>query len=430
MKKLSYLIIILLGLFTAGCDSDDTDGLLEFYILKSDVCFTAAGGDGTIDIAAPGAFTTSSTADWCTVTSAGSQLKVSVSANPELTSRTALVKITCAGETLSVPVTQAGSILILEASELTFKAVAGRYAYPIDNNVAQWQAEVPTDNDWCTASTTGDSLILTLTLNPKGTDRVTILTITTGNVSKEITLTQKGVKIIPSLEEAVFEARGGTKKIVFTDIIPGWDATAADNWCTLNISDDTLFVSVPLYTETTDRNTTIAVQVGEVTLDIPVSQTGVQPINKMFVASTAQWHFDNTKTSGLYTVIFGMLDEDMTAIGETMADMYLTQKATDKGTHVMTFITDDGRVTFENSITYNFTADAGTDDQVTIEFTGGAIGEYCAWYFDNVEGIKYLASYLGGTFTVVADDPIAPTELTFTDSEREDYFTVVLKETE
>lgn len=429
MKKLSYLIIILLGLFTAGCDSDDTDGLLEFYILKSNVCFTAAGGDGTIDIAAPGAFTTSSTADWCTVTSAGSQLKVSVSANPELTSRTALVKITCAGETLSVPVTQAGSILILEASELTFKTVAGRYAYPIGNNVAEWRVEVPTGNEWCTASANGDSLIIDLTTNTRGTDRKTILSIVTGNISKEISLTQEGVKIEPSLEEVDFEARGGTKKIVFTDIIPGWNATAADNWCTLNISDDTLFVSVPLYTETTARNTTIIVQAGEVTLDIPVSQTGVQPINKLFVNSTSQWHFDGTKISGIYLVIFAMLDEDMTDIGETMVDMYLTKKATDKGTHVMTFIANDGKDTFENSITYNFTADADTDDQVTLEFTQGAIGEYCAWYYNNVEGIQYLASYLDGTFIVIADDPIAPTELTFTDPAG-NYFTVVLKETE
>lgn len=429
MKKLSYLIIILLGLCAAGCDSDDTDGLAEFYILKSDVCFTAAGGEGTIDIAAPGTFTTSSTADWCTVTSAGSQLKVSVPANPELTSRTALVKITCAGETLSVPVTQAGSILILEASVLTYKAFAGHYAYPIGNNVAEWRVEVPAGNEWCTASANGDSLIIDLTLNTQGADREMIFSIVTGNISKEILLTQKGVEIIPSLEEAVFEARGGTKKIVFTDIIPGWNAIAADNWCTLNISDDTLFVSVPLYTETTARNTTITVQAGEVTLDIPVSQTGVQPINKLFVNSTSLWHFDETKTSGIYITIFAMLDEGMTTIGETMVDMYLTQKATNKGTHVMTFITNDGTATLENSITYNFTADSGTDDQVTIEFTGGAIGEYCAWYYNNVEGIKYLASYLGDTFTVTADDLIAPTELTFTDSEG-NYFTVVLKETE
>lgn len=63
MKKLYGIFSILLCFFLAGCDDDSNEGGPALSIVKSDINFTAAGGNGTIEMAAEGTITATSDKD-------------------------------------------------------------------------------------------------------------------------------------------------------------------------------------------------------------------------------------------------------------------------------------------------------------------------------------------------------------------------------
>lgn len=119
MKKILNTLALLLCIFIVSCSNDDNEESSAVKVISSDVNFDAAGGNGTIKVAAAsGTFSAASNKDWCTVSVEGDAVNVSVTENDEMIGRTAAVTITSGEGSTMVPVSQGGSIVLYNKSEL------------------------------------------------------------------------------------------------------------------------------------------------------------------------------------------------------------------------------------------------------------------------------------------------------------------------
>lgn len=80
MKTEIMKYFVLLFCFSlAACDSDDkTKNVPDLNIVSSGLTIKAAGGTGTIEVETPGSWHAESNKDWCTLTTSGNQITVSV----------------------------------------------------------------------------------------------------------------------------------------------------------------------------------------------------------------------------------------------------------------------------------------------------------------------------------------------------------------
>lgn len=109
MKKLSYLLLLLLTVITYGCA--ETEQPYVGYITIDDAVVPAAGGAATLavntDISSDITMEVAGTAaDWCTVTAKGKEVTVTTTANTGIDSRKATVNVRCGYREYSFTVTQ------------------------------------------------------------------------------------------------------------------------------------------------------------------------------------------------------------------------------------------------------------------------------------------------------------------------------------
>ncbi len=92
--------------------------------------------------------------------------------------------------------------------EIVYNATSGSISYTIDNGVEGTNLEATTDADWISNIVVGESEIsFVCTVNNGNEDRTATLTLTYGDVTKEITVTQK--HLIVDYAELPFEWEGG-----------------------------------------------------------------------------------------------------------------------------------------------------------------------------------------------------------------------------
>jgi len=186
MKKLFYIFILIFAVIVSGCD-DDTEETTGLSIVKSDVYMPAAGGEGTIEVSAPGSISATSGADWCTLSVSGSNITVTVPANEDVMGRTALVTISSLDQNVSVPVTQTGSIFSVGADKLIFPRDGGSQQVTVTANLP---FDIVIQDDWLSYSVEDDLVTFTAEANTGDIPRATTFTITSGKYDALVTATQ------------------------------------------------------------------------------------------------------------------------------------------------------------------------------------------------------------------------------------------------
>lgn len=184
MKKL--FILILFGLYLAGCD-DDNNEPLEFSIVSSDVNIPAGGGEGTIKVSAFNGFSAVSDEEWCTVAVSADVVTVSVPSNGELVNRTAMITIISGDKELKVPVTQAGVVFSVETDKLIVPRIGGSGQLKVTTNL---NFNVSVEEEWVTYSV--DDGVLTFTAEPNAETgaRHTFAAINSGNFNAQVEIIQ------------------------------------------------------------------------------------------------------------------------------------------------------------------------------------------------------------------------------------------------
>lgn len=190
MKKLiNILLIFAFGLYLAGCDSDDNE-VLPFGITRSDLKFTASGGEGKVETSL--AITrTASDCEWCSVAVKGNSVTVTVAPNTELTGRNAMVQLYSDGQMVSVPVNQSGILLYAETEQILAGIPAEVQKAEITSNI-DWTVSLTGADGWANATRQGDTLVVEFSANP-GRPRTATAHLTAGNVVYEVALVQQGV---------------------------------------------------------------------------------------------------------------------------------------------------------------------------------------------------------------------------------------------
>ncbi|KAA6317982.1 hypothetical protein EZS27_031948 [termite gut metagenome] len=165
MKVIYNRIFLLFGVFLITACSDNDSSVLttdNISIVEANVSFTAEGGTGSIVVMATEKIVVSvdPSQSWCKWALEDNIITVTIPANKELEGRTAMVKISAKGNTLSVPVTQTGAVLAVSASFIDFEGQGGRQAIAIKNTLPE-PYNVEVEDDWLTYKIEGDSLIVT-----------------------------------------------------------------------------------------------------------------------------------------------------------------------------------------------------------------------------------------------------------------------------
>lgn len=184
MKKL--FILILFGIYLAGCD-DDNNEPLEFSIVSSDVNIPAGGGEGTIKVSAFNDFSAVSDEEWCTVAVSANVVTVSVPSNGELVNRTTMITINSGDKTLKVPVTQAGSVFSVGAKKLVISRSGGTGQVAVTTNL---DFNVSVEDEWVTYSVDDGVLTFTAQPNTETGARHTFATINSGNFNAQVEIIQ------------------------------------------------------------------------------------------------------------------------------------------------------------------------------------------------------------------------------------------------
>jgi hypothetical protein len=163
MKKINILLMSLLILL-AGCD-DSTENMdfadIQLPIESAETQFSAAGGQKQITVGVDN-YTAVSDQSWCTLSTSGKTINVSVLENKYVTGRTALVTIRSEGKANYVPITQTGVTLTLDIYtwDASPKGDIIDIVYDCDFQV-NLDAALP---DWITASINEETKKITLSV--------------------------------------------------------------------------------------------------------------------------------------------------------------------------------------------------------------------------------------------------------------------------
>lgn len=140
MKKIYYLFV-LLTMCTAfiSCSDDNDDATKQtLQVISSAPEFEVNGGTGTIEIASTLPVTAMSSAEWCVVTVNGNIVNLTVSANPRMESRSAMVTLTNGADETMIPIYQNGLVLfdttLEDNSEMVFGIEGGDISYQLKSD--------------------------------------------------------------------------------------------------------------------------------------------------------------------------------------------------------------------------------------------------------------------------------------------------------
>ena len=151
MKKILYFLMPFLCAGLVGCSDDYTpaEGGIE-KIESTDLNFTAAGGEGSITVDGFGWISAVSNQEWCEVRVEGMTVHVTVLESQEVTSRSAIVTISAEGESVEVPVVQAGLISDIGALNRIFGYDGGTFTIGTNTD---YSIEIPEEvKDWISYS--------------------------------------------------------------------------------------------------------------------------------------------------------------------------------------------------------------------------------------------------------------------------------------
>lgn len=271
MKKLYGILCIMLCLFVAGCDDDSEKIDGGFGIVDRDVKITAAGGSVVVTVSEPGV-KAESNETWCAVSVDGLKVTVTLAPNLGLEGRTAQVTLAYQAEKTSFPVTQPGNrIPIPDTKTVSFEAVGGEVKVFVESAMPFTAASSSTE--WLDVQVEGDSLVLVAGLNMSSTARSAKVTLTSGTLEAEMTISQAGLVLTPEKTVLSVSNAGGTSTVKVNSTLP-YTATSNQTWVTPTVNGGTLSLKVDKNPGTGDRIAIVTLaSEGGLTAKITITQS-------------------------------------------------------------------------------------------------------------------------------------------------------------
>lgn len=188
-------------MFTSCGDDDATyQATPKLEIASADVLFEADGGDGSIVVNGSGTVTATTDASWLTLSVQGSQVIVTAQPNLTLDGRSAVIKLVSGSTEAQVTATQKSSVYGVPSLEYEI----GDYQASLDIDVVHNQkVTVESQSEWLTATfNEGTSQIeIVAEDNNEADPRVGIVTVTMGDYSNDIVITQQGFLLEPETDK-------------------------------------------------------------------------------------------------------------------------------------------------------------------------------------------------------------------------------------
>lgn len=201
MKKIIYMIFAL-AIF-ASCSKDED---INLFVSQTELSFSPKESEQVVNVISDTNWNCEYNAEWLLVRQQQDRIRVIVDANSTSEERFDVIKIIANGSVQSeIKVIQSGTELSVENSFITASSEGETISIFIQSNV-QWTFN--NNNEWCTVQKNNSQLELTVERNYDMVERSGIITLNSGEVSQNITITQLGCEWFESFE--MIDVEGGT----------------------------------------------------------------------------------------------------------------------------------------------------------------------------------------------------------------------------
>jgi len=181
--------------------------------------------------------------------------------------------------------------LYVVESHLNFTASAGTGTIVTQSEKGGITAQ--SNMDWCTVAVSGMTVNVSVTANPDFINRTALITITSGDESTVVPVTQASTLFILEGFDSNVPWDGISAELNVQSDLPV--AVSADqHWITARITDNVLSVTVQANEGNTTRNGVIAVTSGDLTQEIPIRQARFE----MYAMLLGDWTLRCKSTSG------------------------------------------------------------------------------------------------------------------------------------
>lgn len=198
MKKILVSMLAIASLlFATSCSKDEIDDSAELILSETAITFEAKSTEKTVVVTTDQddwkAFATSS--EWVTLTRNGANLVIKVAENKSVKQRKCDVVLMAGSANGTIAITQKGAegAGTIAPNDIKVEQYEGNLTVDIDVNDEDWTAI--TDADWITLTPKQykHELGIKYAENTERTDRTAKITITIGNVNKEVVVKQSGI---------------------------------------------------------------------------------------------------------------------------------------------------------------------------------------------------------------------------------------------
>ncbi|MDR1414576.1 MAG: BACON domain-containing protein [Odoribacteraceae bacterium] len=267
MKHLTYLLSLLL--LAAGCGTDSPTApfdSIQLHVESADVSqFPATGGTGTITIADATPYTVTVDQPWCTYTTNGRDITITVDENATMTTRTALVTVTAGGRVNYIPVTQAAITLLMD-NQVQFLPTGGSAIVPTTCAYPLAVAFPGTPPDWLTVTLRQDTILLDATLNPSLTlPRAATVSVIIGDSIGIVTLAvaQPALTFRVDRGQVKLPVNKSAASVGYTsDLLPSATVDpSATSWLAATITADSIILQAKANATTSTRQGTVTITV-------------------------------------------------------------------------------------------------------------------------------------------------------------------------
>ena len=229
-------------------------------------------------------WTVSDNASWISVSKSTDKFNYTVSSNPNASSRTGSITVSGRGNSQTIPVEQTGVSLSVDKTSLNYTNVLVRYHTVNVTSNRSWT--VSKSNSFIVVSRTsgsGNSSFTITCSENSGAPRTGSVTVTAGNVTRTIQISQDGKPLSYTLDGVVNKSpisvgySGATKTI---QISSGTSWTVSDNRSWISVSgasgsgDGSATIQIANNTSSSSRSGTITISSGGETKTISVTQAG------------------------------------------------------------------------------------------------------------------------------------------------------------
>ncbi len=204
MKNILVIMLTVIGiLFVASCSKDEENKISKLILSEKVINFDANASEKSISVVANEEWIAEGT-DWITPKKEGSNLIIKVEANKTTKSREGVVSVKAGNQHETLKVTQEGEKrkIKLSTDKLTFSNTKGKAVVRINTNDKGWTAN--TEADWLhlTEKQNESKLIVECNENTIATERIGVITVKLGDITKTINVKQKGslLYILPYLD--------------------------------------------------------------------------------------------------------------------------------------------------------------------------------------------------------------------------------------